>query len=157
MTDRRIYHEELATSRVEIVIVEDNPSDAELILRVFRKHNMANEIVLLKDGAEALDFLFGHDGCGPTPSSITCRIILLDLKLPKVDGIEVLRRLKSEERTRGIPVVVLTSSTEQRDLKEAYDLGVNSYVAKPIKFDEFAKAVADLGLYWLMLNKLPAR
>jgi len=142
---------------VEIVIVEDNPNDAELMLRVFRKHNLANQVVLLKDGAEALEFLSERDGCGFAAANNTCRVILLDLKLPKVDGIEVLRRIKADERTRTIPVVVLTSSTEQRDLQDAYDLGVNSYVAKPIKFDEFAKVVADMGLYWLMLNKLPAR
>ena len=150
-------NEETARDKIEIVIVEDNPNDAELILRVFRKHNLANQVVLLKDGAEALDFLLGHDGCGPAPTNITCKVILLDLKLPKVDGIEVLRQIKSDERTRGIPVVVLTSSLEPRDLQDAYDLGVNSYVAKPIKFDEFAKAIADLGLYWLVLNKLPTR
>jgi CheY-like chemotaxis protein len=149
--------EEATREKIDIIIVEDNPNDAELILRVFRKHNLANRVVLLKDGAEALDFLLGHDGCGPTAVNVTCKVILLDLKLPKVDGIEVLRRIKSEKRTRSIPVVVLTSSMEPRDLKDAYDLGVNSYVAKPIKFDEFAKVVADLGLYWLMLNKLPAR
>ncbi len=157
MADRHIHNEELAMSKVEIVIVEDNPNDAELILRVFRKHNMANQVILLKDGAEALDFFFPPEGPAPGVANGVLRVILLDLKLPKVDGIEILRRLKANERTRSIPVVVLTSSTEQRDLKDAYDLGVNSYVAKPIKFDEFAKAVADLGLYWLMLNKLPAR
>jgi CheY-like chemotaxis protein len=147
-------HNEAALAKIEIVIVEDNPNDAELILRVFRKHNLANLVVLLKDGAEALDFFFPPNGS--TPADVL-KIVLLDLKLPKVDGIEVLRRLKSDGRTRGIPVVVLTSSAEERDLKDAYELGVNSYVAKPIKFDEFAKAVADLGLYWLMLNKLPGR
>jgi two-component system response regulator len=157
MPDKQTRNEGTAVGKVEIVIVEDNPNDAELILRVFRKHNMPNQVILLKDGAEALDFLFVHDGCGLTPANVTCRVILLDLKLPKVDGIEVLRRIKADERTRGIPVVVLTSSTEQRDLKDAYELGVNSYVAKPIKFEEFAKAVADLGLYWLVLNKLPTR
>ncbi len=150
-----IPNEPMTAAKVEIVIVEDNPNDAELILRVFRKHNLANQVILLKDGAEALDFLFPPDGAARATTAV--RIILLDLKLPKVDGIEVLRRLKADERTRSIPVVVLTSSTEQRDLQDAYELGVNSYVAKPIKFDEFAKAVADLGLYWLMLNKLPAR
>ncbi len=152
---RQIRTEETTPAEVEIVIVEDNPNDAELILRVFRKHNMANQIVLLKDGAEALNFFFPSDSVTPPGGGL--RIILLDLKLPKVDGIEILRRLKSDERTRAIPVVVLTSSSEDRDIKDAYELGVNSYVAKPIKFDEFAKAVADLGLYWLMLNKLPAR
>ncbi|MCL5280194.1 MAG: response regulator [Planctomycetes bacterium] len=142
-------------AEVEIVVVEDNPNDAELILRVFRKHNMANQIVLLQDGAETLDFFFPRDGAAPPSAAL--RVVLLDLKLPTVDGIEVLRRLKSDGRTWSIPVVVVTSSSEDRDIKDAYALGVNSYVTKPIKFDEFAKAVADLGLYWLMLNKLPAQ
>lgn len=153
----QIHNEEMTASKVEIVIVEDNPNDAELILRVFRKHNMANQVILLKDGAEALNFLFPPDGPPPSAAGAALKMILLDLKLPKVDGIEILRRVKSNERTRGIPVVVLTSSTEHRDLADAYNLGVNSYVAKPIRFDDFAKAVADLGLYWLVLNKLPAR
>lgn len=131
-------------------MVEDDPNDAELVLRVLRKHDLAGQPVLLKDGAEALDFLFGQVGFAP-------KVILLDLKLPKVDGIDVLRRIKTEPRTRSIPVVVLTSSTERRDLKEAYDLGVNSYIVKPIRFDEFAKAIADVGLYWLGLNRLPDR
>ncbi len=154
MTDRHVLNEETMGRKIEIVIVEDNPNDAELILRVFRKHNIANQVILLKDGVEALDFFFPAEG--PAPGA-ALKIILLDLKLPKVDGIEILRRIKSNERTRSIPVVVLTSSREERDLNDAYALGVNSYVAKPIKFDEFAKAVADLGLYWLVLNKLPAR
>jgi two-component system response regulator len=152
---RQIPKEKLTAAKVEIVIVEDNPNDAELILRVFRKHHMANQVILLKDGAEALDFFFPPDGS--VSASAALRIVLLDLKLPKVDGIEVLRRLKSDDRTRDIPVVVLTSSSEDRDIKGAYELGVNSYVAKPIKFEDFAKTVADLGLYWLMLNRQPAR
>jgi CheY-like chemotaxis protein len=157
MTDRHNHNEEMAAGKVEVVLVEDNPNDAELILRAFRKHNMVNHVILLKDGAEALDFFFPPDGPVPVAANAALRIVLLDLKLPKVDGIAVLRRLKADDRTRGIPVVILTSSTEQRDLKDAYDLGVNSYVAKPIKFDEFAKTVADLGLYWLVLNKVPDR
>jgi two-component system response regulator len=136
----------------EIVIVEDDPNDSELITRALRKRNLANKIVLLKDGAEALDFLFGQ-GSFAQMDDAKPRVILLDLKLPKVNGIEVLRRIKSEERTKKIPVVILTSSREDRDLKDAYDLGVNSYVTKPIKFDEFAKVVSDLGMYWLLLNK----
>lgn len=157
MADRHTLNEEMLGGEVEIVIVEDNPNDAELILRAFHKHNMANQVVHLKDGAEALDFFFPPNGPAPGGAKAALKVVLLDLKLPKVDGIEVLRRLKANERTRSIPVVVLTSSTEQRDLQDAYELGVNSYVAKPIKFDEFAKAVANLGLYWLVLNKLPAR
>ncbi len=137
---------------IEIVIVEDNPSDAELLMHVFRKHNVTNSIVLLKDGVEALDFLFPP---GPAPAVPAARIIILDLKLPKVNGIEVLRRIKSDERTRKTPVIILTSSREDRDLKDAYNWGVNSYVTKPIKFDEFAKVVSELEMYWLLLNKPP--
>jgi CheY-like chemotaxis protein len=132
---------------VDIVIVEDDPSDAELITRVFRKHSMINNIVLLKDGVEALDFFLGS-GANDHP-----KVVLLDLKLPKVNGIEVLQRLKSNERTKNVPVVVLTSSAEDRDIQDAYRLGVNSYVTKPIKFEEFAQVVSELRLYWLLLNK----
>ena len=142
---------------VEIVLVEDNPNDAELVLRVLKKHNLANKVILLKDGAEALEFLFGPGGCSREENGVCPKVILLDLKLPKVDGIEVLRRIKADERIRKTPVVALTSSTEQQDLLAAYELGVNSYVAKPIRFDEFAQVVSDLGLYWLLLNKLPVR
>ena len=141
------------SGKTEIIIVEDNPNDAELVMRVFKKNNLADKFVVLKDGAEAIEYLFSEGGL---PGNVLPKVILLDLKLPKVDGIEVLRRLKSEEKTKNIPVVVLTSSTEQRDLKDAYRLGVNSYVAKPIKYDEFSKAVSELGTYWLALNRLPA-
>ncbi len=139
----------MTDSVIEIVLVEDNPNDAELIMRVFKKHNITNKFILFKDGAEAIDYLFAENHA----DALRPKAILLDLKLPKLNGIEVLRRLKSDERTRNIPVVVLTSSREERDLKDAYELGVNSYVTKPIKFDEFAKAVAELGLYWMVLNK----
>jgi two-component system response regulator len=145
-------HEEL-----EIIIVEDDPNDAELITRALRKHNLANKLVLLKDGAEVLDFLFGKGSFADKCDDGYPKVILLDLKLPKVNGIEVLRKLKSDERTKKISVVILTSSREDRDLKDAYDLGVNSYVTKPIKFDEFAKVVSDLGMYWMLLNKSLAR
>ncbi len=141
----------------EIVIVEDDPNDAELITRALKKHNLANKIILLKDGAEALDFLFGKGSFINRQDDGSPKVILLDLKLPKVNGIEVLRKLKSDDRTKKIPVVILTSSREDRDLKDAYELGVNSYVTKPIKFDEFAKVVADLGMYWMLLNKSLAR
>ncbi len=141
----------------EIIIVEDDPNDAELITRILKKHNLANKLILLKDGAEALDFLFGQGNFAERYDDDSPRVILLDLKLPKVNGIEVLRKIKSNERTKKIPVVILTSSREDRDLKNAYDLGVNSYVTKPIKFDEFAKVVADLGMYWLLLNKSLAK
>jgi two-component system response regulator len=133
--------------KMDIVIVEDDPSDAELITRVFRKHSMANKIILLKDGAEALSFFFGSE------ANDHPKVVLLDLKLPKVNGIEVLQRLKSDERTKNVPVVILTSSAEDQDIKDAYKYGVNSYVTKPIRFEEFANAVAELRLYWLLLNK----
>jgi two-component system response regulator len=138
----------------EILIVEDDPNDAELIIRSLKKHNLANKLVLLKDGAEALDFLFGQGSFAQLDDGKP-RVILLDLKLPKVSGIEVLRKIKSEDKTKKIPVVILTSSREDRDLKDAYDLGVNSYVTKPIQFDEFAKVVSELGMYWLLLNNSP--
>jgi two-component system response regulator len=134
---------------VEILVVEDDPNDQELILRVLKKHGMANRLVLLKDGEEALNFLFSKR---PDENP---KVILLDLKLPKVDGLEVLRQLKADERTKTIPVVILTSSREDRDLTSAYDLGVNSYVTKPIRFDEFAKVVSDLGMYWILINRPP--
>ncbi|MFB3766636.1 MAG: response regulator [Methanotrichaceae archaeon] len=141
----------------EIVIIEDDPNDAELIIRVLRKHHLANKLILLKDGEEALDFLFRRGNFAGIHNSDSPKVILLDLKLPKIDGIEILRKIKSDERTRKIPAVILTSSKEDRDLRDAYDLGVNSYVTKPIEFEEFAKVVADLGMYWLLLNKSLAR
>ncbi len=141
----------MSQGSLDVVLVEDDPNDAELIIRVLRKHSLANKIVLVKDGAEALDFFFGSRADGHV------KVVLLDLKLPKVNGIEVLQRLKADERTKDIPVVVLTSSAESRDMSDAYRYGVNSYLTKPIQFEEFAKAVANLGLYWLILNKLPAK
>ena len=136
------------------MIVEDNPSDTELVLRVFRKHSLANNCVVLKDGAEALDFLLPPGEKGKAPAA---KVVLLDLKLPKVDGLEVLRRLRADERTRHLPVVVLTSSNQDRDIKAAYELGANSFIIKPVKFDDFTRVVAQLGLYWLMVNVPPAR
>lgn len=139
---------------VEILLVEDNPTDAELATRALRKNNLANNLVWVKDGAEALDFLFargeyaGRSGCTP-------RVVLLDLRLPKVDGLEVLRTVKSDTRTREIPVVVLTSSKEDRDIAESYQLGANSYISKPVEFDAFAKTVSELGMYWLLVNNPP--
>jgi CheY-like chemotaxis protein len=133
---------------VEIVVVEDDPNDAELIMRVLKKHNLANKVVLLTDGEQALEFLAGKKSSTHVP-----KVVLLDIKLPKVDGIEVLKVLKADDRTKNIPVVILTSSREERDVVAAYELGVNSYVTKPIKFDDFAKAVSELGLYWMLLNK----
>lgn len=138
---------------VEIVIVEDNPNDAELLLRVFKKHNMVNNIVLLKDGEEAINYFFSNQN----DKNIKPRIVILDLKLPKVNGIEILRKFKTDIRTKETPVVVLTSSKEDRDLKDAYNAGVNSYVIKPIKFADFAKVVSDLQLYWVLMNKPPVQ
>ncbi len=147
----------MSAAEINIVIVEDDPNDAELLIRVFKKHNMANKVVVLKDGAEALDYFFARGQHAGREVDGDPKIILLDLKLPKVNGIEVLHQLKSDERTRQVPVVVLTSSRETRDVKDAYNFGVNSYVTKPIKFDEFAKIVSELGMYWLLLNRLPTR
>jgi CheY-like chemotaxis protein len=139
------------TEEIEVLFVEDNPEDAELTLATLRKSRFVNRIHHVEDGAAALEFLFG-DGTRPGRGA---RLILLDLKLPKVDGLEVLTRLKGDARTRGIPVVVLTSSREDRDLEEAYRLGVNSYIVKPVAFDRFSDAVQQLGLYWLLVNKTP--
>ncbi len=147
----------MVNGEVELVLVEDNPNDAELITRSLKKHGLANKIVHLKDGAEALEFVFAEGGPVLQSGSRAPRVVLLDIKLPKVDGIEVLRRMKADGRTKDIPVVVLTSSKEDRDIKQAYDLGVNSFVTKPIKFEEFAKVVAELGVYWLMVNNPPLR
>ncbi len=147
----------MTETEVEIVLVEDNPNDAELITRSLKKHHLANKIVLLKDGAEALDFLFAERKPEQPGGQIIPRVVLLDIKLPKVDGLEVLRQMKSDQRTRDIPVVILTSSNQERDVTTAYNLGVNSFVTKPIKFDEFAKVVAELGMYWLMVNVPPVR
>ena len=135
-------------SGVEILLVEDNPSDAELTLRALKQRNLANRVFLCKDGAEALDFF--ENGASPVP-----RVVLLDLKLPKVDGLEVLQRLKHNPRTKSIPIVVLTSSREEPDIEKAYELGANSYIVKPVDFEAFARAVSDVGLYWLLLNHPP--
>ncbi len=132
---------------IDILLVEDNPNDAELTQRALKKSDANARIVLARDGAEALEYLFS-----PRPRP---RVVFLDLKLPKIDGIEVLRRLRADDRTRFLPVVVLTSSQEERDIDECYKLGVNSYVVKPVDFDRFYKAVGDLGTYWLFLNKSP--
>ncbi len=141
---------------IEVILIEDNPHDAELALRALKKHSLANRLQLLQDGAEALDFIFGAGAYAGREINHHPKLILLDLKLPKVDGLEVLRRLKADERTRTIPVVVMTSSQEEKDIVESYKLGVNSYIVKPVDFDKFVNSVADLGLYWLLLNKVPA-
>jgi two-component system response regulator len=141
---------------VEILLVEDDPRDLELALRALKKANLRNRVEVARDGAEALDFIFCEGPHAGRRIEDVPKVILLDLKLPKVDGLEVLQRIRSDPRTRSIPVVVLTSSKEQRDVVESYRLGVNSYVVKPVSFDEFAAAVQQLGLYWLLLNEIPA-
>lgn len=140
---------------LELLLIEDNPSDVELTLHVLRKHNLANRIKVLCDGAEALEFLFGADGESNFDSANAPRLIVLDLKLPKVNGLEVLERLKTNPQTRRIPVVVLTSSREDQDLSSCYELGVNSYLVKPVDFEQFAETVRQLGRYWLSLNERP--
>ncbi|HET7831489.1 MAG TPA: response regulator [Gallionella sp.] len=144
-----------ALKEVEVLLVEDNPTDAELAIRALKKNNLANKLVWVKDGAEALDFIFATGAFSERAIEGGPKVILLDLRLPKVDGMEVLRRVKGDERTRTIPVVVLTSSKEDRDVAESYQLGVNSYISKPVEFDEFAKTVAQMGLYWLLVNRPP--
>lgn len=140
---------------VDILLVEDNPRDAELTMRAIKKRNMANPIHLVEDGAQALDFILCRGVYGDRDVFKPPKVILLDLKLPKVSGLEVLKILKSEERTRAIPVVVVTSSQEDPDVKAAYALGANSYVVKPVNFDAFVEAMSNLGLYWLLVNQPP--
>ncbi|MDO9053463.1 MAG: response regulator [Gallionella sp.] len=140
---------------VEILLVEDSPTDGELAIRALKKNNLANHLVWVKDGAEALDFLFATGNYSAREIGNGPKVILLDLRLPKVDGMEVLRRVKGDERTRHIPVVVLTSSKEDRDVVESYRLGVNSYISKPVDFNEFVKVVSELGMYWLLVNRPP--
>ena len=141
---------------VEILLVEDNPNDVELALHALKKNKLANLLHVARDGAEALDFLF-CEGAYAQRVNHNPKVILLDLKLPKVDGLEVLRRVKGDMRTRAIPVVVLTSSAEEKDIVESYQLGVNSYILKPVDFEQFTEAVRQLGFYWLLLNQPPER
>jgi CheY-like chemotaxis protein len=138
-----------------ILLVEDNPDDEALTLRAFRKNNVTNEVVVARDGAEALDYLFGTGTYANRDVTLLPQIVILDLKLPKIDGLEVLRRIRAAPQTKLLPVVILTSSNEERDLLEGYGLGANSYVRKPVDFAEFVDAVRQLGLYWLLLNERP--
>jgi two-component system, response regulator len=141
---------------VEILLVEDNPDDAEMTIRALKKNHLANTIVHLKDGAEALEFIFAEGKYASRAVENMPKAILLDLKMPKVNGIEVLQKIKTDERTRTVPVIVLTSSKEDPDIKECYRLGVNSYVVKPVQFEKFIKAVTELGLYWMIINQPPS-
>lgn len=143
------------SGEVEILLVEDNADDAELTMRTLNKANLGNGIVWLKNGALALDFLFGRGAYAGRSTGERPRLVLLDLKLPKVSGLEVLQQIRGDARTANIPVVILSSSTQDRDILRSYDLGVNSYVSKPVQFEEFAKVVTQLGLYWLLINKAP--
>lgn len=141
--------------QVEILLVEDNMDDAEMTIRALRKKSLANRLIHLKDGEEALDFLYGTGKYAGRDINMKPRLILLDLKMPKVDGMEVLEKVKSNSLTKTIPVVVLTSSQEDPDLKKCYELGANSYIVKPVEFESFVNAVSELGLYWMLLNQLP--
>jgi two-component system response regulator len=136
-----------------ILLVEDNPRDEALTLRALRKSNIVNEVVVARDGVEALDYLFGTGTHAGRDTAATPQLVLLDLKLPKVDGLQVLQRIRSEERTRLLPVVVFTSSSEEEDVIKSYNLGANSYVRKPVDFEQFLEATKQLGLYWLVLNQ----
>jgi CheY-like chemotaxis protein len=142
---------------VEIILVEDNPHDAELALRALKAYNLANNLVWLQDGVEAVDFIFAQGQYANRSVEQTPKVVLLDLKLPKLNGLEVLEKVKSDMRTKSIPIVVLTSSSEERDIITSYNLGVNSYILKPVDFDKFLDAVKEIGLYWLLLNTSPQR
>ena len=145
----------MVNEQVEILLVEDNPNDVELTLHAFAKSNVANRTHVVRDGAAALDFLFCTGAYAHRAQDEAPKVVLLDLKLPKVDGLEVLKRVKADPRTRQIPIVVLTSSREDRDVVESYRLGVNSYIVKPIEFEKFVETVHRLGYYWLLLNEPP--
>lgn len=138
-----------------ILLVEDNPDDELLAIRALKKNNIINEVVVARDGAEALDYLFGTGAYDGRDTSVMPQVILLDLKLPKISGLEVLKRLRNDDRTKLLPVVVLTSSKEDRDLNESYRLGANSYIRKPVDFAQFSEAIKQLGLYWLIFNEPP--
>lgn len=146
---------ELDINNVEILLVEDNPDDAGLVIRALKKHNLANHLIHLSDGAQALDFIFCKGEFAERQIDDRPKVIFLDLKMPKVDGLQVLQAIREDKRTESIPVVIMTSSHEERDIVEGYRLGVNSYIVKPVDFDNFSKSVTELGFYWLLLNKVP--
>jgi len=141
--------------QIEILLVEDDPADAEMTLRALRRNNLANRVHWVKDGAEALEYMFRSGAYAGRDPSHAPRLVMLDIKMPKVDGIEVLRRLKADPATRTVPVVVMTSSNEEQDVIETYRLGVNSYIVKPVQFDVFLETVAKIGLYWVLTNRVP--
>jgi two-component system response regulator len=141
--------------KIEILLIEDNPDEADLAIRSLKENNIANNLVHIDDGAEALDYIFSKGKYADKPMHLHPKLILLDLNLPKVGGLEILRRLKLDESTKMIPIVVLTSSTEQKDIIDSYKLGVNSYIVKPVNFESFSKAIAELKMYWLVLNQPP--
>ncbi len=143
----------MSVHEIEILLVEDSVSDAELTIRALKKHNMANKLVHLENGAEALDYLFANGAYSEREVKNVPKLILLDINMPKVGGIEVLKQIKGDERTRKIPVIILTSSKEDPDIDKCYDLGANSYVVKPVGFESFMKAVSELGMYWMLLNQ----
>lgn len=145
----------MTSEAIQILLVEDNPNDLELALHAFKKHKLANGVHVVRDGAEAIDFLFKTGPYVDRRGESDPQVILLDLKLPKLDGLEVLRRIKKDERTRRVPVVVLTSSNDESDVIESYDLGVNSYIVKPVDFDQFTEAIRLIGFYWLLVNRPP--
>ena len=145
----------MENAQVEILLVEDNADDAEMAVHALRKKNLANKLIHLQDGEEALDFLFGTGKFAGRDVTIRPRLILLDLKMPKVDGMQVLAKVKSNDATKKIPVVILTSSKEDPDLSKCYELGANSYIVKPVEFDSFNNAVTELGMYWMLLNHPP--
>jgi len=140
-----------------ILLVEDNPDDEKLTLRAMKKNNILNDIIVVRDGAEALDFLFGEGKYEGRETDVSPQVILLDINLPKIGGLEVLRRIRENERTCLYPVVILTSSREEKDLVESYKLGANSYICKPVDFNQFSESIRQLGLYWLVLNEVPQR
>jgi CheY-like chemotaxis protein len=150
-------NEMINQNEVEILLVEDNPHDAEMAIRALKKNNLVNNVLHVTDGEEALDFIFARRAYRGRIVESGPKVVLLDLKLPKVDGLEVLKAIKSDERTKIIPVIALTSSSEEGDIIESYRLGVNSYIVKPVDFDKFVEAIKNLGLYWLLLNKSPIR
>ena len=142
-------------NQVDILLVEDNEHEAQLTIRSLRKNNLANRLLHINDGSEALDFIFGRNKYAGNEVSAGLKLILLDLKLPKIDGLDILKNIKGDQRTKKIPVVVLTSSKEEQDIISSYKLGVNSYIVKPVSYESFSKAVSELGMYWMMLNVPP--